>query len=146
MYNTPAYKTARGLGWFSLALGAAEIIAPGYLNRALGFREHRALVRGFGIRELLSGAGILLSSNPIPWLWARVAGDVLDMAALLPGLSRRNRHRGAAAGALLSVAAVALVDYLCARNLGDQQRFRRKPRRDYSTRSGFGSGYPRTYH
>jgi hypothetical protein len=145
MYNTPAYKTARGLGWFSLALGAAEILAPGSLNRALGFRQHRTLVRGFGLRELLSGAGILLSRNPIPWLWARVAGDVIDMAALLPGLSRRNRHRGAATGALLSVAAVTFVDYLCARNLGDQLNFRNRPRRDYSTRSGLNPRY-RTYH
>jgi hypothetical protein len=145
MYNTPAYKTARGLGWFSLALGAAEILAPGSVNRALGFRQHRTLVRGFGIRELLSGAGILLSRNPIPWLWARVAGDVLDMAALLPGLSRRNRQRGAVTGALFSVAAVTFVDYLCARNLGDQLNFRNKPRRDYSARSGLNPRY-RTYH
>jgi hypothetical protein len=26
MYNTPAYKTARVLGWFSLALGAAGLL------------------------------------------------------------------------------------------------------------------------
>ena len=136
MYNTPAYKTARGLGWFSLALGAAEILAPGFVSRALGFNEHRALVRGFGIRELASGLGILMAKNPVPWLWALFAGDIVDMTALLPSLGRRNRQRGTAAGAMLSVAAVALVDYLCARQLGGQRQFRQLPRRDYSNRSG----------
>ncbi len=51
MYNTVSYKVARGLGWFSIGLGLAELIAPGALNRSLGMREHNALVRGFGLRR-----------------------------------------------------------------------------------------------
>lgn len=143
MYNSLVYKTARGLGWISLAVGAVEILAPGALSRALGFGQHRALVRGFGIRELTSGLGILLAKNPVPWLWTRLAGDVIDMTALLPGLGRRNRHRGTAAGALVSVAAVALVDYLCARQLGDERKIPQSRRRADSNHTGLHhySGY-----
>ena len=50
MYNTVSYKTARFLGWFSIGLGVAELIAPGALNRSLGMREHNSLVRAFGLR------------------------------------------------------------------------------------------------
>jgi hypothetical protein len=136
MYNTPAYKTARALGWFSLALGAAEIIAPGALNRSLGLREHNALVRGFGLREVTAGVGILMMPNPTPWMWARVTGDLLDLTALLFGLDRNNPRRGSAMAAFVSVAAVTLVDYICARNLSAQVHYRELPRRDYSDRSG----------
>jgi hypothetical protein len=136
MQNTPAYKLARGLGWFSLALGAAEIAAPGMISRTLGMRERNGLVRLFGLRELGAGAGILLQSNPTPWMWARVAGDTLDLAALLLGLDRRNPRRGSATAAFVSVAAISLVDYLCARDLSAQVENRRIPRRDYSERSG----------
>lgn len=136
MYNTPAYKTARGLGWFSLALGATEIIAPGALNRALGMREHDVLVRGFGLREIAAGLGILLTPNPTPWVWARVTGDVLDLTALLLGLDRDNPRRGSAMAAFISVTAVTLLDVLCASDLSAQTQYRKLPRRDYSDRSG----------
>jgi len=50
---------ARRLGWFSLALGAAEMLAPRRLNRVLGVRPNRDwLVRGFGARESAAGIGI----------------------------------------------------------------------------------------
>jgi hypothetical protein len=138
MYNTPAYKTARVLGWFSLALGAAEIIAPGAVNRSLGFREHNALVRGFGLREIAAGLGILIMPNPTPWVWARVTGDMLDLTSLLFGLDRNNPRRSSAMAAFVSVAAVTLIDYICARNLTSQVEYRQLPRRDYSDRSGLG--------
>jgi hypothetical protein len=136
MHNTPAYKTARGLGWFSLALGAVEIIAPGTLNRALGMKEHNALVRAFGFREVAAGLGILMQDNPAPWMWARVTGDILDLSALLLGLNGNNPRPGSARAAFFSVAAITLVDYLCAKNLSAQAEFRQLPRRDYSDRSG----------
>ncbi len=137
MYNTLSYKLARGLGWFSIGLGAAELLAPGTLNRSLGMREHNTLVRGFGLREIGAGLGILASDNPTPWVWARVAGDALDLTALLLSLGPRNPRRGSATAAFLSVAAITVVDYICARNLEEQREYRSLPRRDYSDRSGF---------
>lgn len=137
MYNTVSYKVARGLGWFSIGLGLAELVAPGAINRALGMREHNALVRGFGLREIGAGLGILNLKHPTPWVWARVAGDALDLASLLVSLGPSNPRRGNATAAFLSVAAVTAIDILTARSLERQEEYRSQPRRDYSDRSGF---------
>jgi hypothetical protein len=140
MYNTVSYKVARGLGWFSIGLGVAELIAPGALNRSLGMREHNALVRGFGLREIGAGAGILAAKHPTPWVWSRVAGDFLDLAALLVSLGPDNPRRGSATAAFVSVAAITVIDFLTARSLEQHEEFRQQPRRDYSDRSGFKRG------
>jgi hypothetical protein len=140
MYNTTSYKLARGLGWFSVALGAAELLMPGALNRSLGMREHNTLVRGFGLREIAAGLGILLARDPTPWVWSRVAGDALDLASLASSLDSDNPRRGSAVAAFLSVAAVTAMDVFCARSLGTQIAYRELPRRDYSDRSGFRNG------
>ena len=137
MYNTMSYKVARGLGWFSIGLGLAELIAPGALNRSLGMREHNTLVRGYGLREIGAGLGILNLKDPTPWVWARVAGDALDIASLLVSLGPRNPRRGSATAAFLSVVGITVVDILTARSLEQQVEYRRQPRRDYSDRSGF---------
>ena len=137
MYNMMSYKIARGLGWFSIGLGVAELVAPGALNRALGMREHNTLVRGFGLREIGAGLGILGLKDPTPWLWARVAGDALDLASLLVSLGPRNPRRGSATAAFLSVAGITVVDFLTASSLSQQAEYRQQPRRDYSDRSGF---------
>ena len=67
---------AAALGWFSIAIGLAEIIAPHVISRLIGVRgDHRVLLRVFGLREIASGLGILSQRNPAGWLWSRVAGD-----------------------------------------------------------------------
>lgn len=100
-------------------------------------REHNALVRGFGLREIGAELGILNLKHPTPWVWARVAGDALDLASLLMSLGPNNRCRGSTAAAFLSVAAITVVDILTARSLKQQGEYRRHPRRDYRDRSGF---------
>ena len=102
---------ARGLGWFSLALGAAEILAPRRLNRVLGVRRNRdGLVRGFGAREIAAGIGILATRGVRPtWLWGRVAGDALDLAALSRAM-KSNRNRMMVGSAIASVAALTALD------------------------------------
>jgi|EndMetStandDraft_9_1072997.scaffolds.fasta_scaffold00056_23 hypothetical protein len=139
MYNTMSYKIARGLGWFSIGLGVAELMAPGALNRSLGMREHNTLVRGFGLREIGAGLGILTMKHPVPWVWARVAGDVLDLSSLLVSLGPNNPRRGSATAAFLSVVGITAIDILTARSLEQHEAYRRLPRRDYSGRSGFKS-------
>src|SRR4051794_13144813 len=74
-------RVARGLGWFSIGLGAAELIAPSFIARLIGSRNHRSLIRVYGLRELAAGAGILASREPAGWLWSRVAGDIVDLAS-----------------------------------------------------------------
>lgn len=133
---------ARGLGWLSLGLGVAELVAPRSLGRAIGADVSPVLVRACGLRELASGIGILTSSDPRPWLWGRVAGDALDLAVLAPALGQGNRRGGVAGLAFGTVAAVTALDITCAARLERERaqippEWRRPARRDYSDRSGF---------
>ena len=102
-------KISRGLGWFSVALGMAELVAPRQLSRALGIDEHNKLLRGFGAREVGPGIALLRAGKPAPWLWARVAGDALDLAALGAAFKRSSR-RIAVGAAVAAVAGIGVVD------------------------------------
>ena len=103
-----------GLGWFSIGLGALEVLAPETLDEWLGVGHHETATRLYGLREIGVGAGILMSANPTPWLWARVAGDVLDLASLAPALGARNPQRHVAATAAANVALITAVDVIAA--------------------------------
>ncbi len=88
-------RLATGVGWFSIGLGLAEVVVPGGVARLIGVRDHDALFRVIGAREIASGIGILAEQRPVGWLWGRVAGDAMDLgllgAALLspgPGWAR----------------------------------------------------------
>lgn len=133
-------QVVRGLGWFSLALGAAEVTCGDAIARWLGMPRAGGLVRAYGVREIVQGAGILGSQDPTPWIWARVAGDGLDVATVLPGLADP-RHRGNALVALTALAGVGVADILCARALSDAPlEPSRSVRADYRGRSGFPNG------
>jgi uncharacterized membrane protein len=113
-----ALALTQGLGWFSIALGAAALIAPDGLSRLAGLDGgRRTVVRGVGIREIAAGAGILTQRNPAPWLWSRVIGDVMDLALLATGLRPGNPSRGRAAASLVTVAGVLTLDALAAAHL-----------------------------
>jgi uncharacterized membrane protein len=92
----PETKLARFLGWFSLALGVPQIVAPGAVNRLAGIRdddESRRWQRIVGVREIAAFVGILSNRRPVGWLWARVAGDVKDLG-LLGAAHGNKRERG----------------------------------------------------
>lgn len=115
------HKLARALGWFSIGLGVAELVAPGKLTRALGVGPRNRLVRAYGVREIATGVGLLTQSRKAPWLWARVAGDALDLGTLAAGARRSHRTKwiGAAMG---SVAAVAALDILAGSRMSRVQQ------------------------
>jgi hypothetical protein len=50
--HSAADTLARGLGWFSIALGAAEVFAPQTLTRAIGMQGSESLVQAYGAREM----------------------------------------------------------------------------------------------
>lgn len=129
-----AEMLARGLGWFSIGLGLAELVGARTLNRTLGTGDHDLLVRAYGLREIATGIGILTQDDPRPWIWARVAGDALDLASLAPALARDNPQRDKAAMAFGNVAMVTALDVACAWALRDSEQ---APVADYSDRSGF---------
>lgn len=127
---------ARGLGWFSIALGIAELAMPRTIARACGMRQHAMLVRLYGLREIATGVGILKSNNAAPWLWARVGGDMLDMATVSTG--RSGRASLVRTGATLAnLGAVAAVDLYAANGYRQPRARRGIDYPDYSDRSGF---------
>jgi len=115
----------RGLGWFSIGLGAAAVGAPRLVCWLSGLRSP-ALMRFVGTRELAVGIGILTQGNREPWLWSRVVGDTFDLAALSVALARRNR-RGRAAVALAAVAGVTALDLFAAGRLTGSRAGRSVP-------------------
>ncbi len=111
-------QIARGLGWFSIALGLTEMLAPRQLCRALGVEEHTALVRACGARELAAGIGILSQPQQPAWLWSRVAGDAMDLGLLAAAIARNGRDgRGGATVATLAVAGVTALDVYAANQM-----------------------------
>lgn len=130
-----AHTTARALGWLSIGLGIAEIVASRPLARALGGPGGATGVRACGLREIATGIGILTSRDPAPWVWGRVAGDAIDVAALGSGMARGGSKAGGSA-ALAGVLGVAMVDIANATVLSELSRKSRTHWRDYSDRSG----------
>lgn len=115
-----ARQVARGLGWFSLGLGAVEVLAPGQVSRLVGAsqKEGSGLVRAYGARELLAGVGLLTQpAAATTWMWARVAGDVLDLATVGRVQPGGPHGRKRLANSLLMLTGVMVVDVLVARAL-----------------------------
>jgi hypothetical protein len=135
---TSTDRLARALGWFSIGLGTIELMAPRRITRALGMHGREPLVRAFGLREISSGV-MALSVDKKAGLWSRVAGDGLDIAALLPGLRLSNRRKANVALSLLMIGGIAVLDYIAAQDARAQQRPSRS-RRSYADRSGFPRG------
>jgi hypothetical protein len=133
-------KMARGLGYFSIALGIAELAVPGAICRAAGARGLENVVRGYGARELATGVAILTSDDPEPWIWTRVAGDIVDIATVATGRGQDDRSRARSTLALATLAAVTFVDLACANGLDGEKCNRKTAIRDYSRRSGFPRG------
>jgi hypothetical protein len=128
-------SVARGLGWFSVALGIAELLAPRAISRAAGMDASAGLVRLYGLRELACGVGILTSRNPAPFLWARVGGDVLDLSTLAARSNTGSgRDRRRAMRAAVNVAGVTALDVYAAQRCSAA---RAPSSRDYSDRTGF---------
>ena len=108
--NTPDISgLTRFLGWFSIGLGVCQVLRPGAISRIAGTNNHSGLVRLYGLREIAAGVGILTDPKPGKWLWARVGGDIVDLASILKG-----SEGWASAGALAAVAGVTALDIYCA--------------------------------
>ncbi len=105
-----ARTLARGLGWFSIALGAVELMAPGAIKRHVGTPGSPLLLQAYGLREIGAGVAILLSDRPAAMVWTRVAGDALDIATLVPALGPDNPHRQGALGAMAFVLGATALD------------------------------------
>ena len=89
-------KVATGLGWFSIGLGLAELLAPRQLSHFIGMEDggrKTTVLRTYGLREISAGVGILMQPKPAGWLWARVAGDGDPAGAAKTSRSRAHPNR-----------------------------------------------------
>src|SRR4051812_48996941 len=102
------------LGLFSIGLGLWELTNPRGVAETSGV-PYTGILRAYGVREIMSGLGILASRRPAGWLWSRVAGDVLDIStaaaayAGADGDADRRREVVQTIAALLGVTVLDIV-------------------------------------
>ena len=115
---------AHALGWFSIGLGLAEMLAPKEMTNLIGMEDTEAnhhLLRAYGLREFIVGAGILSHARPTGWVWGRVAGDAMDLATLATATNAPNADKGKLAGAAAAVIGITALDVLAGMELNKQE-------------------------
>jgi ferritin-like metal-binding protein YciE len=127
------HKAAASVGWSSIALGAAKIVAPSKIARLVGLDLNPNVVQLLGAREVVSGLGIMTQKRPAGWLWGRVVGDIMDLAVLrLSPIRREPAASSKLAAATVAVVGVALLDAaLGIRYTADSIRSSGRPRTPY---------------
>jgi uncharacterized membrane protein len=112
------------LGYFSLGLGLAELVAPTLMSRLIGVKHPddrtRSTMRLMGVREIGHGISILSKQQPTEALWGRVAGDALDLVLLGRTLANPDNDRGRTIFAAANVLAVTALDVMAAKQLSRQ--------------------------
>jgi uncharacterized membrane protein len=122
-------ELARFLGWFSVALGTAQVTAPKTMCKAIGAEEDGPapiVMRLMGLRELAQGLGILARPRPTMWLWSRVGGDALDLSLL--GITARKGNKRTIF-AILNTLPIAIADVFESKHLSALDGPVRKGRR-----------------
>ena len=113
-------RLARALGWLSIGVGLAEVVAPRGVARLIGADDDgmtRNLLRTMGLREIAAGVGILSQRRPTTWIWGRVAGDALDLALLGAAMESDNAQRTRLLSASAAVLGVTALDVYCGTQL-----------------------------
>jgi len=118
--NGNADRLARALGWFSLALGVAEVVAPVRIASLVGARGARAsTVQMLGAREIASGVALISGTPSRAGAWSRVAGDAMDLALLGAAFGADGANRRRLAFSAAAVAGIAALDIACSKRLGN---------------------------
>lgn len=115
---------SRYLGLFSLVLGGMELAMPRTVSRRLGVWGGPWLVRAFGVREMAAGFTVLTDPTAMSGPASRIAGDVLDVAVLLPAALRSGYRRQPAIWALAAVLGVTVLDVICTTALANNEKRR----------------------
>lgn len=122
--QTEKDPVTQALGWFSVALGTAELFAPGAVARVIGVdeEENRGLLRAYGVRELIAGVAIITRPKPTYWMWNRVLGDCIDLASLYRAMRSPNNNRVKLAAATVAVLGVTALDIACSVHLTSEDK------------------------
>ena len=112
------------LGFFSIGLGLAEVLAPTAMARLIGIKHpndrNRTTLRLMGLREITSGIAILSNQQPKKAVMSRVAGDAIDLALLGATLANSENDRGRTLFAAANVLAVTALDVMASKSLAQQ--------------------------
>lgn len=109
---------AKAVGWISIGIGTAELLAPGWLAQRIGPQGYKRLMHIFNVPELLAGTGI--GNTPVaPSAWSRMASEAIDLVSIANSAQKRMQEGGVGT-ALLSLAALTALDALVAS--GRQER------------------------
>jgi uncharacterized membrane protein len=118
--STSAKRLAKGLGWFSIGLGLAELLAPRAIANISGVsNKHTGLIRLYGLREISSGITIFAQKKPTEGVWSRVVGDAVDLTTLGIAATNPEAKLGRVAFATANVLAVTALDVMCAMQLSN---------------------------
>ena len=116
--STSAKRLAKGLGWFSIGLGLAELLAPRAIASISGVsNKHTGLIRLYGLREIGAGITIFAQKKPTEGVWSRVIGDAIDLTSLGIAATNPEAKLGRVAFATANVVAVTALDVICAMQL-----------------------------
>lgn len=111
------------LGQNAIGLGVWGLAAPNSVNRFLGMDANPQTIQLlFGAREMATGLRLVSDPTCKATLWARVAGDVFDIAVLRSLDRPDNPKRGNVRTALGVVLAVTALDVLAAWRMSTVKR------------------------
>lgn len=141
--NIDATTVAEALGWLSIGFGVAHLVAPRAVSKFFGIKDRDALMRLAGMRNLVTGIGILSRPDARGWMWSRVAGDLVDLAMLGTVLEPRGKDHGGLRPAALMVGGILAADYLCAHQLSSSSDGTMAKSRLYEARESIVINRPR---
>jgi uncharacterized membrane protein len=98
------------LGWLSIGIGVANLVAPRAVARTAGLPDWPLLMRAMGVREIICGVGLLRRPDNQVWRWSRVAGDAMDLTLLGISAAHPDAHRARLAATMLAVGSLAALD------------------------------------
>ena len=120
LQGVSAEQLARGLGWFGIGLGIAQLVAPRRLAQLVGAsdgEETCAVMRTVGLREIVTGIGILSGRSPAGWLLARAGGDIMDLALLGSAAKSDHSNHPRVTATAAAVVGVMALDLYCGEQL-----------------------------
>jgi hypothetical protein len=89
-----------------------------------GVGQHPWIIRAFGIREITAGVGLLALRSKKPWLYFRLAGDVVDVTAMSLAMTSKKARRGRIAAATAAVAPIVVMDAVYSLRSGERNNGR----------------------
>jgi uncharacterized membrane protein len=114
------YAATRALGWLSASVGLARIAFPGAVGRCMGTNDGPGLMQAFGVCDLAVGLGLLTSRSPAPWLWCRVANDIVDLTYLANSFGSAKSDKPRVLASALAVAGMTAIDAAGAASVGSR--------------------------